>query len=448
MQITGIPWRTTDWSEVEAIERMGVSGAAYWRTRSIGAVRACIVTMFAAFGLIACGNKVPPPAKTDAALSERQARAFVEALKPRRPGRPVIAMVALNEGTEVTDFLLPHALLQRADVADVQAVAPQRGRVALYPALQVEVAQDLAGFDQNHPAGADYVIVPAMSDDNHPAITGWLRRQADQGARIIGICAGGLVVGQAGLLDGRRFASHWHYRDTLTERHPTGTYVPHQRYVIDRDVATTTGVTASLPTILALVEALGGREKAQTLAAELGIASWTPVHDSSSFGLDVRRGATFLLNKAVFWDHQQWGVDVQDGMDDITLALAADAWSRTGRVTVDAASASGPVKLRSGMVLVAGPVAEGTPRLPLAPGLKSMQQLERTLCEINERYGPSRREWVMMELEYPGAADCAQQAPLAEQRSVTYRGQARVMSFTISSMAVNRVHTTIHFGGD
>jgi transcriptional regulator GlxA family with amidase domain len=377
------------------------------RFRFVRAVSALIVTGMATLVLVGCGDDVPPPpAETDVVTSERQAQAFIEAIKPRRPGRPVIAMVALNRGTETTDFLLPHALLQRADIADVQAVAPQRGRVMLYPTLQVEVPQDLAGFDRNHPSGADYVIVPAMIDDNDPAITAWLRRQADQGARIIGVCAGGLVVGQAGLLDGRRFAAHWYYRDTLRERHPTGTYVPHQRYVIDRDVATTTGITASLPTMLALIEAIGGREKAQALATELGMTSWTPVHDSSLFGLDVRRASTFLLNKAVFWGHQQWSVDVQD---DIALALTADAWSRTGRVTVEAASAAGPVKLRSGVVLIAEPARENSPRLPLAQDLKPMQQLDRTLCEIAERYGDSRREWVMMELEYPGAlTDCAE----------------------------------------
>src|SRR5689334_3015182 len=95
------------------------------------------------------------PAEGDAAVKELHAQPFVDALKPRRPGTPVAAVLAVNEGTETTDFLLPHAVLRRAGVADVQAVAPQRGRVALDPVLQVEVAQDLAGFDRTYPWGAD-----------------------------------------------------------------------------------------------------------------------------------------------------------------------------------------------------------------------------------------------------------------------------------------------------
>ena len=60
--------------------------------------------------------------------------------------------------------------------------------------------------------------------------------------------------------------------------------------------------------------------------------------------------------------------------------------------------------LRSGLVLVAQPAAQGKLRLPLAPELKPVQQLDRTLSEIAERFGTARREWVTMELEYAGAA--------------------------------------------
>ena len=292
-------------------------------------------------------------------------------------------------------------------MADVQVVAPRRGRVALYPALQVEAAQDLVDFDGAHPSGADYVVVPAMLTDDDPTVTAWLRQQADQGARIIGVCNGVLVVGRAGLLDGLRFSGHWYARKTLLERHPGATYVPHQRYVVDRNVATTTGITASVPTMLALVEAIGGRGKAQSVASELGVTSWSPAHDSTPFYLDASRRSAYLLNKAAFWRHERWAADVQNGSDDIALALAADAWSRTGRVSVEA-SAAGPVSLRSGLLLVTQPAAERTPRLPLAPELKPVQQLDRTLCEIAERYGASRRDWVMLEMEYGGGASaCA-----------------------------------------
>jgi transcriptional regulator GlxA family with amidase domain len=354
--------------------------------------------------LTGCGDTSTPPAPpTSAATVERQAQAFVEALKPRRAGKPVIAVVALNQGTETTDFLLTHAVLQRAGVGEVQAVAPSRGRVRLYPALEVDGVHDFAAFDRAHPAGADYVIIPAMRDDDDATMIAWLRRQAAHGARIVSVCAGALVSASAGFLDGRRFTTHWYYRKAVLDAHPAAVYVPNQRYVVDRDVASATGISASVPTMLALVEAIGGREKAQAVASDLGVRSWSPAHDSSLFGLDARRRWNFVLNAIAFWRHERWAVDVHDGIDDIALAFATDAWSRTGRVSVEA-SAAGPVRLRSGLMLVAHPVDGRRPRLPLAARLEPVRQLDRTLCEIAERFGAERQEWVRMELEYPGIA--------------------------------------------
>jgi putative intracellular protease/amidase len=368
------------------------------------AMRALLAATIAAFALAGCGREpLPQPPPSDAAASERDAQAFVQALRPRRAGPPVVAVLALNEGTETTDFLLTHAVLQRAGVAQVQAVAPRRGRVALYPAFDIEVTQDLATFDREHPKGADYVVVPAMEPDDDAAIVAWLRQQAAKGAFIISVCRGARVIGQAGLLDGRRFTGHWSDRTRLAERHPGATHVPHRRYVVDQGVASATGITASMPAALALVEAIGGRDKARAIADELGIDAWSPLHDSRRFQLDGRRRWTYIVNKATaWWGRERWAADVRDGSDEVALALASDAWERTGRVDV-LASAAGPVTLRSGLKLMAQPQPRDLPRLPLAANVKPAQQLDRTLCEIQQRQGQSRHEWVMLEMEYTAA---------------------------------------------
>src|SRR6188472_3809089 len=119
----------------------------------------------------------------------------ITAAMPRGPGRPLVAVLARNEGTETTDFLLTHAILQRSGVADVVAVAPRRGVVRLYPVFQVSVEEDLVGFDDAHPSGADYVIVPALDDDGDSTIAAWLREQRTKGASIISVCAGALELG-------------------------------------------------------------------------------------------------------------------------------------------------------------------------------------------------------------------------------------------------------------
>ncbi|MFA5915229.1 MAG: DHCW motif cupin fold protein [Burkholderiales bacterium] len=43
MHMQGIPFGTTDWSEIEATEHKGESGLALWRTRQFGSIRVRLV---------------------------------------------------------------------------------------------------------------------------------------------------------------------------------------------------------------------------------------------------------------------------------------------------------------------------------------------------------------------------------------------------------------------
>lgn len=43
MQMTGIPFGTTDWSTIEPIEHKGERGVAYWRTQQFGNIRVRMV---------------------------------------------------------------------------------------------------------------------------------------------------------------------------------------------------------------------------------------------------------------------------------------------------------------------------------------------------------------------------------------------------------------------
>jgi putative intracellular protease/amidase len=114
-------------------------------------------------GAGACGTS--ESSKEDLVFSpaqdDEQART-VEAMRPPKRARPVIAVIAQNEGTETTDFLIPYAVLKQSDAADVIAVAPQGGAIKLTPALAVNAESTLADFDARYPDGADYVVVPKI----------------------------------------------------------------------------------------------------------------------------------------------------------------------------------------------------------------------------------------------------------------------------------------------
>lgn len=256
------------------------------------------------------------------------------ALAPRSAGRPLITIVGLNDATETTDYLLPASILRRADVADVVMLAAGPGPVQLFPALKVEADATLAAFDAEHPQGADYVVVPAMSRDDDPVVIDWLRTQSAKGAVIIGICAGAKVVAAARLLDGKRATTHWYYVDEMLRRSPSIRHVTDRRMVADDRVVTTTGISASIPMMLTLIEAIGGRARAKEVAQDLGIESWGAEHSSAAFGMTRAFVKMILQNRLAFWKRESFTVALQPGMDEASLAFTADGWSRTYRSQV------------------------------------------------------------------------------------------------------------------
>jgi transcriptional regulator GlxA family with amidase domain len=348
----------------------------------------------------------PAPTVTGAApIAKEEAEAILTALRAPKRQRPLVASIGINDTTETTDYLMPSAILRRADVADVLLLAAEPGPVKLYPALEVEPDATIATFDAQHPEGADYVLVPKMSRDDDATVLTWLRSQAVKGGTIIGVCAGAKVVGAAGLLEGKRATTHWYFVEELREKHPGIRYVADRRLVVDQGVATTTGVTASLPMTLTLIEAIAGRGKAEAVGRDLGVTDWDARHDSDAFRFTRPFALTAIRNTAAFWKREQLGIELRPGVDEVSLALVADAWSRTYRSrAVTFARTDGAQQGRSGIRIVPDQVAASWPRERLLPALGDRQParaLDDALDGIRARYGSGTADFVAMQLEYP-----------------------------------------------
>ncbi|MGY3616191.1 DJ-1/PfpI family protein [Bradyrhizobium sp. USDA 10063] len=344
-------------------------------------------------------------------IANQEADATVAALKPPKRQRPLIAIVGINEQTETTDYLMPYGILKRADVADVVTLATGPGPVTLFPVLKVEPHATIAAFDAQHPDGADYVIVPAMSRDDDPVVVQWIRQQAQKGAIVVGVCVGSMVVASTGLLDGKRATTHWYSVKDLREKHPAVHYVRDRRIVVDQGVATTTGITASMPMSLTLIEAIAGRDRAQAVAREIGLPHWNARHDSGAFQFTRPFALTAIQNTLAFWNREQLGIALTPGIDEVSLALAADAWSRTYRsraVTFAATAEAQPS--RNGLRILPDQVANQWPAERLLQPVGSLppaQALDQSLQRIEARYGGRTADFVAMQLEYPkqGAPD-------------------------------------------
>lgn len=96
----------------------------------------------------------------------------------------------------------------------------------------------------------------------------WLRRQADHGVPLGGICTGSHLLACAGLLKGYRCTVHWEDIEQVKEKFP-GIIISNQLYELDRDRYTCSGGTASMDMTLQLVGREPGGAEIASRAAEL-----------------------------------------------------------------------------------------------------------------------------------------------------------------------------------
>jgi transcriptional regulator GlxA family with amidase domain len=163
------------------------------------------------------------------------------------------------------DAIGPYEVMRNVPGWEVEFVARRAGEVRAEGGLGLLADRALAEVEE-----ADVVLVPGgrgnrpMLEDEE--ILGWLRGIDATTRWTTSVCTGSLVLGAAGLLDGRRATGNWLFLDALREygAEPVG-----GRFVEDGKVITAAGVTAGIDMALHLVAQEAGPEVAQ--AVQLGI---------------------------------------------------------------------------------------------------------------------------------------------------------------------------------
>jgi transcriptional regulator GlxA family with amidase domain len=122
-------------------------------------------------------------------------------------------------------------------------------------------------------AAVDTLVVPggpglevALRDRG---VLAFIRRRSREARRTASVCTGAFLLAAAGLLDGRRAATHWSFCAELARRFPAVRVEADPIFLRDGPIWTSAGVTAGIDLALALVEADLGRRLALALARYL-----------------------------------------------------------------------------------------------------------------------------------------------------------------------------------
>jgi len=187
--------------------------------------------------------------------------------------------IALYPDLTVLDVIGPYQVLSQVPDAEVVICAAQRGRLS--------DDNDLIHFDVDHtfadvPSPDVLVVGGGLGTRSlmHPGsdIVEWIRSADTTTTWTTSVCTGSLLLGAAGLLDGKRATTHW---NAVRHLESFGATYSTDRVVIDGKVITGAGVSAGIDMALTLVGHLQGETVAK--AIQLGIEyDPQPPYDSGS----------------------------------------------------------------------------------------------------------------------------------------------------------------------
>jgi transcriptional regulator GlxA family with amidase domain len=166
--------------------------------------------------------------------------------------------ILLYDRFTALDAIGPYEVLSRLPDARVVFVAREAGAVSADTGMLSINAEESLDAVQS----PDVVLIPGGTGTfeflgDCPEID-WIRAVAPGATWVTSVCSGSLMLGAAGVLDGKPATSHWAVVEALPQY---GASAVHQRVVeADDNVITAAGVSAGLDMAFTLAARIGGEE--------------------------------------------------------------------------------------------------------------------------------------------------------------------------------------------
>ena len=169
----------------------------------------------------------------------------------------------LYDGMTALDAVGPYEVLARLPDAEVKFVASTPGP------KQTDVGLVLtADSSLDQVPTPDIIVIPGSGKVpflEDPAAVEWVRRAHQTSKWTTSVCTGSMLLGAAGILQGKRATSHWAVRDYLRN---FGAEPVAERVVIEGKVITAGGVSAGIDMALTPGRPRGGRGRGP------GVTTW------------------------------------------------------------------------------------------------------------------------------------------------------------------------------
>ena len=116
----------------------------------------------------------------------------------------------------------------------------------------------------------DILVVPGgwgiRREMGSTMLLSWIAQRGHEVETLTSVCTGSMLLGKAGLVDGRRATTHWGSLAWMRETFPNITVVDNLHVVADSNVLTSAGISAGIDMALRVVARYCGEQVARSTA--------------------------------------------------------------------------------------------------------------------------------------------------------------------------------------
>jgi transcriptional regulator GlxA family with amidase domain len=187
--------------------------------------------------------------------------------------------IVLFDEVEVLDFCGPFEVFsvvrlneetrwEEPSPFEVALIAEKSGNVVTTGGMKV-----VPDYSFDNCPKLDILVVPGgwgtRKEIGNSVMLDWLRARAPEVETLTSVCTGSMLLGFAGLLDGRRATTHWRCLDWMRESFPNLTVESNEHVVEDGSVITSAGISAGIDMAIKVVARYCGESVARETAKNM-----------------------------------------------------------------------------------------------------------------------------------------------------------------------------------
>lgn len=187
--------------------------------------------------------------------------------------------ILLFENIEVLDFCGPFEVFsvtrlneekrrEETSPFNVVLVAETKGPVVATGGMKV-----VPDYNLDDCPRLDVLVVPGgwgtRKEMNNERLIAWIAERSKQVETLTSVCTGAILLGKAGLLDGKRATTHWRSLDWMQELFPKVAVERRLRFVEQGALFTSAGISAGIDMALKVVARYCGETIARATARHM-----------------------------------------------------------------------------------------------------------------------------------------------------------------------------------